>query len=355
MFTRLLLIIARLVLDISNHAFAYEAVVKLLLAICSTDAVVQANETEQQPLSDMILTNAIETSGSSIYERLKKLCNCIQIYISTLCKSSEPSTSTTEASEAADKKQEEDLADLLKIGSLVTELIEKRKSVMERAFMNVPLGIKTQQEAVEEEEQMDEQRQYDIVTDVSGYTTGRPLEVVYMEILKKSQYQTVNFFNTDGITTLFPFHYSSSIGALAKVGGSQRIRRLAQESASLLNSLPLSLSSSVFVCVSEERLDTMKVLITGPADTPYSGGCFEFDIFFPLDFPNVPPQMNLQTTGNRSVRFNPNLYDDGKVCLSILNTWSGRPEERWNTNSSLLQVLVSIQSLILVPEPFFNG
>lgn len=66
-------------------------------------------------------------------------------------------------------------------------------------------------------------------------------------------------------------------------------------------------------------------------------------------------QMNLMSTGNRSVRFNPNLYDDGKVCLSILNTWSGRPEERWNAQaSSFLQVLVSIQSLILVPEPFYN-
>ncbi|CAK5063285.1 unnamed protein product [Meloidogyne enterolobii] len=51
----------------------------------------------------------------------------------------------------------------------------------------------------------------------------------------------------------------------------------------------------------------------------------------------------------------PNLYDDGNVCLSILNTWRGRPEERWNADtSSLLQVLVSIQSLILVNEPYFN-
>ena len=63
----------------------------------------------------------------------------------------------------------------------------------------------------------------------------------------------------------------------------------------------------------------------------------------------------LVTTGRKTVRFNPNLYSDGKVCLSILNTWSGQPEEKWNPQtSSLLQVLVSIQSLILVSEPFFN-
>ena len=49
--------------------------------------------------------------------------------------------------------------------------------------------------------------------------------------------------------------------------------------------------------------------------------------------------MNLETTGNRTVRFNPNLYNDGKVCLSVLNTWHGRPEEKWNAQtSSFLQV-----------------
>ncbi|MEQ2197571.1 Baculoviral IAP repeat-containing protein 6, partial [Xenoophorus captivus] len=43
------------------------------------------------------------------------------------------------------------------------------------------------------------------------------------------------------------------------------------------------------------------------------------------------------------------------VCLSILNTWHGRPEEKWNPQtSSFLQVLVSVQSLILVAEPYFN-
>ena len=56
-----------------------------------------------------------------------------------------------------------------------------------------------------------------------------------------------------------------------------------------------------------------QVLITGPADTPYANGCFEFDVYFPQDYPNTPPQINLETTGNHTVRFNPNLYNDGKV------------------------------------------
>ena len=57
----------------------------------------------------------------------------------------------------------------------------------------------------------------------------------------------------------------------------------------------------------------VQVLITGPSDTPYANGAFEFDVYFPQDYPNSPPYINLETTGNHTVRFNPNLYNDGKV------------------------------------------
>ena len=55
------------------------------------------------------------------------------------------------------------------------------------------------------------------------------------------------------------------------------------------------------------------------------------------------------------MRFNPNLYNCGKVCLSLLGTWQGDQGESWHPKTStLLQVLMSIQALILVPDPFFN-
>ena len=43
------------------------------------------------------------------------------------------------------------------------------------------------------------------------------------------------------------------------------------------------------------------------------------------------------------------------VCVSLLGTWRGQGSENWDPkNSNLLQVLVSIQGLILVNEPYFN-
>ena len=67
-----------------------------------------------------------------------------------------------------------------------------------------------------------------------------------------------------------------------------------------------------------------KIMIAGPTGTPYAGGLFEFDCFIPLEYPHKPPLMHLRTTGGGSVRFNPNLYNCGKVCLSLLGTWPGR-------------------------------
>lgn len=55
------------------------------------------------------------------------------------------------------------------------------------------------------------------------------------------------------------------------------------------------------------------------------------------------------------LRHNPNLYESGKVCLSLLNTWTGTGSEVWNPKSStVLQVLVSLQALVLNDRPYFN-
>ena len=86
----------------------------------------------------------------------------------------------------------------------------------------------------------------------------------------------------------------------------------------------------------ESRVDVMRVCITGPEDTPYENGIFLFDVLLPPSYPDAPPKVLSLTTGGGRVRFNPNLYNCGKVCLSLLGTWSG---PGWVAGSStLLQV-----------------
>lgn len=130
-------------------------------------------------------------------------------------------------------------------------------------------------------------------------------------------------------------------------------KRMVQELSILRKSVPIEFGASIYIAMDPENISVLRVLITGPHDTPYDSGCFIFDVFIPQGFPTGPPLVYMLNTGN--VRFNPNLYDSGKVCLSILGTWEGSKGETWNKDtSSLLQVFMSIQSLILIDEPYFN-
>ena len=202
------------------------------------------------------------------------------------------------------------------------------------------------------------------------------IEAKYLEVMKGLQFGKFPqfhctfhlidcFFCADSIEMIqndsnefsftIDYHYESIARTNGTQGSATRIKRLAQEHASLPNSLPLSFSSSIFVRSDTSRMDMVKFLITGPANTPYENGCFIFDVYFPPEYPNEPPQVNFQTTGGRTIRFNPNLYPCGKVCLSLLNTWTGQHEGKWDAKTStFLQVLVSIQSMILVDDPYFN-
>ena len=48
-------------------------------------------------------------------------------------------------------------------------------------------------------------------------------------------------------------------------------------------SLPLEFSSAIFLRTDDDQPNNIQVLITGPEDTPYTGGCFLFDLNFPGD------------------------------------------------------------------------
>ena len=92
-------------------------------------------------------------------------------------------------------------------------------------------------------------------------------------------------------------------------------------------------------------------LIIGPPDTPYEGGYYLFLFDFPSDYPYSPPKLKY-FTNDVHTRMHPNLYKQGKVCLSILNTWNG---ESWTGCQTISSVLLTIRSIMttnpLLHEP----
>jgi len=166
----------------------------------------------------------------------------------------------------------------------------------------------------------------------------------YCQVMKKLQ------FGTYEIPSCHRFIKSKGIKTEQKA-----LMRILSEISSFKSGLPLNWESTIWTRVPKDNFNLFSFIISGPKDTPYENGLFEFHTYLPPDYPNSVPQVLLHTTGNNKVRFNPNLYDSGKVCLSLLGTWRGQDGESWNPKTStFLQVMVSIQSLILVEQPYFN-
>ena len=82
-------------------------------------------------------------------------------------------------------------------------------------------------------------------------------------------------------------------------------------------------------------------VIFGPSDTIYRYGAYMFEFNFPTNYPMSPPKLNY-LTNDGSTRFHPNLYRNGKVCLSVLNTWRGEGWTSCQTIRSVLLILVTL-------------
>jgi ubiquitin-protein ligase len=127
------------------------------------------------------------------------------------------------------------------------------------------------------------------------------------------------------------------------------MKRLAREVAGLERG-DLS-GMGIYTWFDEANLRRGRAMLIGPADTPYAFCPLFFSITVPPEYPLVPPQVRIDTSDGVS-RLHPNLYTTGKVCLSILGTYSG---PSWVSTMNIETVLKSIYSLLndnpIVNEP----
>jgi ubiquitin-protein ligase len=116
-------------------------------------------------------------------------------------------------------------------------------------------------------------------------------------------------------------------------------------------------ASGIFFRIAEDNTGDMQFVIAGTDDTPYQNGLFHFNMTLPSNYPSSPPECKIVSTHSGQIRMNPNLYADGKVCLSLLGTWQG---PGWSAQSNLCQVVLALQAQVmhnypLCNEPSFEG
>jgi ubiquitin-conjugating enzyme E2 Z len=141
---------------------------------------------------------------------------------------------------------------------------------------------------------------------------------------------------------------------------SRRLKRISNEIKELNDSSEILEQSGIYIYYNDEDMTKVYSMLVGPEKTPYEKGFYFFEFEYPLNYPMEPPKAKYYTQGllrhpfhnsTYSVRFNPNLYTCGKVCLSMLNTWNG---PGWVPTNTLTNVLVAIQALVLNEEPLRN-
>uniref|UniRef100_A0A3Q3NGS7 Ubiquitin-conjugating enzyme E2 G2 n=1 Tax=Labrus bergylta TaxID=56723 RepID=A0A3Q3NGS7_9LABR len=101
----------------------------------------------------------------------------------------------------------------------------------------------------------------------------------------------------------------------------------------------------------EENFFEWEALIMGPQDTCFEGGVFPAVLSFPSDYPLSPPKMRFTCD-----MFHPNIYPDGRVCISILHAPGDDPmgyessAERWSPVQSVEKILLSVVSMLAEPN-----
>ena len=110
-------------------------------------------------------------------------------------------------------------------------------------------------------------------------------------------------------------------------------------------------AQGIYYFPNEANISEGIALLVGQNETPYFGGYFFFAIAFPHDYPFSPISVTSLTQDGRT-RFNPNMYLNGKVCLSVLNTWHDGPQ--WSGIQTLESVLLVIMSDVLNANPLEN-
>ena len=140
----------------------------------------------------------------------------------------------------------------------------------------------------------------------------------------------------------------------------RRLKRIMNEIKDLEESAIILEQNGIYIYYDESNIDLIYALLVGPEGTPYEKGFYFFRFEYPKSYPMQPPIAKYYTQGTllnpiskkyQNIRFNPNLYTCGKVCLSMLNTWSG---PGWVPTNTISNVLVAIQALVLNDFPLRN-
>jgi len=91
--------------------------------------------------------------------------------------------------------------------------------------------------------------------------------------------------------------------------------------------------------VNQQDITDIQATITGPEDTPFSGGVFRVKLVLGKDFPATPPKGFFLTR-----IFHPNVAANGEICVNSL-------KKDWSPSLGIKHIFMVIRCLLIQPNP----
>ena len=92
----------------------------------------------------------------------------------------------------------------------------------------------------------------------------------------------------------------------------------------------------------ESDLNLWEISMSGPSDSPYSGGTFKIQVTLPKEYPFKPPVLSFKTKV-----YHPNVSNDdrGAMCLGMLRA------DEWKPPNKINDVLKLVRTVLAAPQP----
>jgi ubiquitin-protein ligase len=116
------------------------------------------------------------------------------------------------------------------------------------------------------------------------------------------------------------------------------IRRISREFENLQKDNPYGFSMKQ---LKDDDPYNWNAIIPGPEKSDYESCKYLLSVHYPFEYPFSPPVIKFI-----SPIFHPNVSESGDICLNIL-----KKDDGWSPVLSISKVLLSIQNLLMEPNP----
>lgn len=121
-------------------------------------------------------------------------------------------------------------------------------------------------------------------------------------------------------------------------------KRFYKEVHSLIKQQQSKTDNDYIVNLDEDNINTVRVIIRAPFDSVYRHKFIRLDMTILEDYPHSPPKVTF--INYDGVRIHPNMYEDGRCCASILNTWGDCKYEKWTSSMGIETIIQTFYSFL---------